>query len=86
MLTLNLKQSWSQDLNQEEDYRRAQFLLEKGKLEEALSLFSKLSTDNPSDLKIRLGVINTRIEKARVLKVRRDLAWKDKIYIKLLVI
>ncbi len=80
MIGFNIPQSWSQELNQEKDYQRAQTLLGEGKLEEALVLLKKLSTDNPSGLKFRLGLINAKIEKARVLKVRQNPAWKKNIY------
>tara|TARA_B100000315_G_scaffold248453_1_gene278360 strand:+ start:710 stop:1462 length:753 start_codon:yes stop_codon:yes gene_type:complete len=72
--------SWALGPVEKEKYKEAQILLEKGKLEDALKIFSHLSADNPSHLGSRLGMINTTIEHSRILKAGKNPTWKDKIY------
>lgn len=73
-------QSWSIEPAQEDEYQKARTLLEEGRLDDALNIFTKLAESNPSDLKIRLGVIDTIIEQARVLKANKTPGWQDKLY------
>ena len=80
LVVFKVSESWALEPVQEEKYELAQTLLEHGNLEDALRIFSQLSSENPSHLGLRLGVINTTIEQSRVLKVSKNPAWQDKIY------
>lgn len=65
---------------QEAKYQEAKKLLCEGKLDEALSVFTKLSKEVPSDLRLKLGVIDTTTEQAKVFKAQNNPVWKTKIY------
>lgn len=80
LVTVVVPKSWSLDSDQEAEYQKAQVLLKEGKLEDALSIFTKLAKDNPSDLRVRLGVIDTTIEQAGVLKTNKNPDWERKVY------
>ncbi|MGA1840638.1 MAG: tetratricopeptide repeat protein [bacterium] len=75
-----LPKTWSLEPAQEAEYEKGKKLLCEGKLDEALSIFTKLSKDNPSDLRLKLGFIDTTTEQARVFKEKNNPVWKTKIY------
>ena len=73
-------QTWALDQSQEEEYRKARRLLTESKTKKAMSIFTDLAKDNSSSFKIRLGIIDTNIEEARILKSGKKDGWKNKIY------
>ena len=75
-----VSQSHSLDQAQEEEYAKARMLLSESKVEEARTIFAKLSKDDTSNLKIQLGTIDADIEETRIMKAAKNTAWKSKIY------
>jgi tetratricopeptide (TPR) repeat protein len=80
VLLSNLPKTWSLEPAQEAEYQEAKKLLCEGKLDDALTIFTKLSEENPSDLRLKLGIIDTTTEQAKVFKAEKNPVWKTKIY------
>ncbi|MEN8264857.1 MAG: hypothetical protein ABFR82_15500 [Nitrospirota bacterium] len=64
---------------QEEKYREARILLKEGKTSEAKNIFTALSLEESSDPRIRLGLIDTTIGEAVILRAGNQSTWKYKI-------
>ncbi len=64
---------------QEEKYREARILLKEGKTSEAKNIFTSLSLEDSSDPRIRLGLIDTTIGEAIILRDGNQNTWKYKI-------
>lgn len=80
LLLSYLPKTWSLEPAQEAEYQEAKKLLCEGKLDDALSIFTKLSKEDPADLRLKLGIIDITTEQAKVFKTQKNPVWKTKIY------
>ena len=80
ILFLFVPQTMALDEVQEEEYQKARFLLMEGSTTEAKSIFTELLNEDPSNFKVRLGLIDITLEEARILKNGNNSAWKSKVY------
>lgn len=64
----------------EEEYQKARLLLKEEKIAEAKSIFTNLLNEDPSNFRVRLGLIDTTLEEARIFKASKNAAWESKVY------
>lgn len=64
----------------DEEYRRARTLVMEENFNDAREIYNRLAELNPSDIKVRLGLIDATLEEARVLKEANISSWKIKVY------
>ncbi len=80
MLSFTASYSLALDEAQEEAFQEAVYLLNEGNLANAKSILKQLQSEDPSNFKIRITLINATIEEAKILKSANNSVWKSKVH------
>lgn len=80
ILSFTASHSLALDEAQEETYQKAVMLLKEGRIADTKNILKQLQSEDPSNFKVRINLINTTIEEAKILKSANNSVWKSKVY------
>lgn len=79
ILSFSASYSLALDEAQEEYFQKAVNLLTEGKLADAKNILKELQSEDPSNFKVRINLINATLEEAKILKSANNSVWKSKM-------